>query len=558
MTKDDISRTIIEFRDRYFRFFPPKATHLGNHDYDDILGKWNREGVREKITFLEHYRDLVKESLEIDALVLKNIIDSHLFHLKVIKSYLRPDFFVGYALESVDYLIHLLEKAQDDSARKDLVNALVSRVNGFPVLFEQSKEWLASTTPISRNLALYMVKFFQEFLETHYRDFIYSLDFAQEFKEKLIGVIPFTIESLSKFGHFVRTLEVIPLSHPKLKRPKNFYRDVFKQKYLLDYNTNGLMEITEKKIASLTEDMNDLSGGDVNGYFDRLVKRNQIPYSPDGVNAYLMGYFRKKSKDYFEFCKTTNLIPTDRQPLLEWTPIYKRASSPLGAYISCGPYETVKKEGIFWICPAKEPLSEDEFRTQKNIYHHQFMNSLIIHELIGHHLQADMIPKIENEVFKFSENVTFDEGFALYVEEVFAEEYAKELKDQQEADEMIFYQKKAELMRAHRVYVDIGLGTRRISIEEATRYFSEKNSLPYETAKIECERYYLNPGVPSSYLMGKIELMNLRDYLKEKFKDEFSLSLFHQGLINYGSIPIPLIKRSMIEKLFVLENVIHY
>jgi uncharacterized protein (DUF885 family) len=57
--------------------------------------------------------------------------------------------------------------------------------------------------------------------------------------------------------------------------------------------------------------------------------------------------------------------------------------------------------------------------------------------------------------------------------------------------------------------------------------------------------------------MGKIELMNLRGYLKEKFKDAFSLSLFHQGLIDDGSIPIPLIKRSMVEKLFVLENVIH-
>jgi len=33
------------------------------------------------------------------------------------------------------------------------------------------------------------------------------------------------------------------------------------------------------------------------------------------------------------------------------------------------------------------------------------MVSLIIHEIIGHHLQAGMVPKIENEAFKFSENV---------------------------------------------------------------------------------------------------------------------------------------------------------
>jgi len=556
MINNNISKTVIEFRDKYFRFFPKKATQLGNHDYDYVLGKWNKEGVREKITFLEHYRDLVKESLEIDALIIKNIIDSHLFHLKVVKPYLRPDFFVGYSLESIDYMIHLLEKAQDKAVRKELVNSLVSRVNGFPILFEQSKEWLKYTTPISRNLALYMIKFFQHFLETDYRDFIYSLDFSQEFREKLIGVIPFTIESLSKFDHFIRTLEVIPLSHNKLKRAKNFYSDLFKKKYLLYYKNDTLMEIIENKIRSLTEDMNDISGGDIDGYFDRLVERNQIPYTSDSINSYLMDYFQKKSKEYLDFCRSTNLIPTDREPTIEWTPIYKRASSPLASYISCGPYETIKNQGLFWICPANEPLSREEFLKNKYIYHHQIMNSLIIHELIGHHLASDMVSKIKNDAFKFSDNLSFDEGFALYVEDVFAEEYSKTLKDQQEADEMIFFQKKAELMRAHRVYVDVSLGTRRISVEEAIIYFSEKNSLPFDTAKTECEKYYLNPGVASSYMIGKIELVNLRSYLKRKFKEKFSLPLFHRGLVNYGSIPIPLIKRSMIEKLFVSENVI--
>ncbi len=557
MPIDDISKIIIEFRDRYFRFFPKKATYLGNHDYDDILGKWNREGVREKITFLEHYRDLVKESLEIDALILKNIIDSNLFHLKVIKPYLRPDFFVSYALESIDRLIHLLEKFKNQANQKDLVNSLVSRVNGFPILFEHSKEWLTFTTPISRNLALYMVKFFQKFLETDYREFIYSLDLPQEFNEKLIGVIPFTIESLSKFDHFVRTLEVIPLNHPRLRHAKDFYKDLFRKKYLLNYNTSTLLEVTEKKIASLTDDMREISGHNMKRYFERLVQRNLIPYSSDGINSYIMKYFKKKSKEYFEFCKDTRLIPADQLPIIEWTPIYKRTTSPLASYISCGPYEKLINQGLFWICPVKKPINQREFKRKKYIFHRQMMDSLIIHELIGHHLACDRISKINDEAFKLSNNLTSDEGFALYVEDVFAQEYSKTLKDRQIADEMIFFQKKAELMRAHRVYLDVSLGTRRISIEEAIRYFSEKNALPYETAKAECEKYYLNPGVASSYLIGKIELMNIRDHLKEKFKDMFSLSLFHEGLVNYGSIPIPLIKRSMIEKLFIAENVIH-
>ncbi|MGD8386231.1 MAG: DUF885 family protein, partial [Desulfobacteraceae bacterium] len=324
MARDDIPHVVAEFRDKYFRFFPKKATELGNHDYDDSLGKWNREGVRERITFLQHYRDLIKDSLEIDALILKNIIDSNLFHLKVIRPHTRPDFYAEYALDSIDRLIHLLQTNEEMDALEGIVDALVSRVNSFPILFEQSKEWLQHTTPVSRNLALFLIAFFKEFLETDYRRFIESLHLPAAFNEKLIGAIPFTTESLSRFAHFVKTLEVIPTDHPSLKRPKDFFRQLFHQKYLLAYTQKDLLELSRERIASLTREMEAISGKDIPGYYKRLVQRNLLPFSPKGLNDYLMGYCRDKAEEYFAFCRKTNLIPADRKPLIEWTPIYRR------------------------------------------------------------------------------------------------------------------------------------------------------------------------------------------------------------------------------------------
>jgi hypothetical protein len=556
MLPDELSKTILEFRDRYFRFFPKKATELGNHDYDDSLGKWNREGVRERITFLQHYHDLIKDSLEIDALILKNIIDSNLFHLKVVKPHTRPDFFVTYALDSIDRLIHLVEQTEDSESRAQVVDALVSRVNGFPVLFEQSREWLLHTTPVSRNLALYMVDFFQSFLENEYRSFIGSLDLDRAFREKLFGVIPFTIESLRRFAHFVRTLEVIPLNHPSLKRSKVFIKDLFRRKYSLEYNPQLLLEISRERVASLTREMQGIAGGDIAAYDEGMVERNRIPFSSNGFNAHLMAGFRERAERFFDFCRARDLIPTHRIPEITWTPIYRRKSSPLASYVPCGPYETLRNQGTLWVCPAEEPLSREAYREKRQLYHGQMMNSLVVHELIGHHLQFDHVREVEREAFRLSNNLTSDEGFALYAEETFTEEYTRELVDAQEAADMRFFQKKAELMRAHRVYVDVSLATGRLSLEEAVRYFSEKNGMPVETAQAECEKYYLNPGMASSYLVGKLELVGVRRYLEEKFGDGFSLPLFHEGLVNYGSIPIPLIKRSMLERLFRLENVI--
>jgi hypothetical protein len=554
MAKDDLTKTVADFRDKYFRFFPKKATELGNHDYDDSLGKWNREGVRERITFLQHYRDLIKDSLEIDALIIKNILDSNLFHLKVIRPHTRPDFYAGYALDSIDRLIHLLQKTHDTDALEGVVDSLVSRVNGFPILFEQSKEWLKVTTPVSRNLALFLVEFFQEFLETDYRRFIATLDLPRAFNEKLIGAIPFTKESLSRFAHFVRTLEVIPQDHPSLRQSKDFFKHLFQQKYMLKYNAKELLEMSRERINTLTAEMEKISGKDIDGFYENLVERNL--FDSHGINDTLMSYCLEKADEYFDFCTRTHLIPTERKPSIEWTPIYRRRTSPLASYIPKGPYETLRQQGVLWICPAEEPLSRERFLERKYLYHRQMINSLLIHELIGHHLQFDRIPTIDREAFKISSNLTSDEGFALYVEETFTREYAKTLESPQEADDMLFFQKKAELMRAHRVYVDVNLSTGRLSLEEAVRYFADQNTMPFETAKAECEKYFLNPGTASSYLVGKMELMGLRERLRKKFQDAFSLPLFHQGLVNYGAIPIPLIQRSMIEKLFRVEQVI--
>ena len=79
-------------------------------------------------------------------------------------------------------------------------------------------------------------------------------------------------------------------------------KDLFKKKYLLEYNTERLLEIAEKKIESLTSDMNDISGQDISGFYLKLMKRNQVPYSANGINAHIMNYFKKTAKDYFIFC----------------------------------------------------------------------------------------------------------------------------------------------------------------------------------------------------------------------------------------------------------------
>jgi len=535
--ENELDQIISQFRERYFRFFPEKATHLGDHRFDRLLGIWSRQGVKEKITFLEHYRDLVNGSLETKALVLKNITESHLFHLKQVKPYLNPDFFVNQALNSIDRIIYLLEKVDGKEERHSLADSLVARVSLFPVLFEHSRQWLKKTTSVSRDSALYQILFFKKFLQTDYRNFITQIAIERPYKEKLIGVIPFTLENLDRFESFVKTIEIVTDTEKMSRRSDSFFRNLFKNKYALDFSVSSLLKKTEKKISTLKQDLDEISHKDIQGYYRQMAENGKLALNGNNQSDLVLDYFREKSREYLEFCARTGLFPETERPMIQWTPAYKQNTTPLASYTARGPFETMIDHGILHVSPG------DGSR-----FHKQFMNSITIHEIVGHHTAAQRAAMTDQDHFKFSDNLSFDEGFALYTEEIFAREYAKTLVDRQAAEEMIFFMKKAELMRAYRVIVDMGIGTGRMSLDQATEYFAEKNDLDGPTARKECEKYMLNPGAASSYLIGKIEVMDMLDYFQKKEKESFSLAEFNKQLLSFGSIPLSLVKRQMDEK----------
>lgn len=536
-----------QFKETYFKFFPEKATWLGDHRFDKFLGSWSRKGVKEKLNFLNHYRDLVKNSLKTEDLILKNICESLIFHISSIKPYLRPDFFVNHALGAIDRNIYLLKAATIREIQEELADSLVARVSLFPILFEHSRQWLKLSDPASISLALYQVKYFKNFLETSYRHFIYQLKIRDAFREKLIGVIPFTIENLNRFESFIKTLEQIPVESGRFKRSTRFFKNLFKNKYMIESSPSHLVKQTWQIIDKVTADLHEISNGNIDGYHRSLVTENLFPFSGADTSHAMMAYFKSKTREYIDFCVDTSLFPVNRLPVIEWTPTYKRKSSPLAAYIDRGPYEHIIEKGIFWISPVEENTTMDDYLAMQNIFHRQFMNSITIHEVIGHHTAAENLENIRNG-FEFSSNITFDEGFALYVEEVFTEQYVRRADiSNREKEQMLFFQKKAELLRAYRLIVDIGIGTGELTLEDAAKLYGEKNFFPLSTARNECEKYYLNPGTASSYFIGKLEIMKIRSLIEQKLKKRFSLNQFNRDLLRYGSAPLSLIGRKIME-----------
>jgi uncharacterized protein (DUF885 family) len=85
-----------------------------------------------------------------------------------------------------------------------------------------------------------------------------------------------------------------------------------------------------------------------------------------------------------------------------------------------------------------------------------------------------------------------------------------------------------------------------MTYDEAWRFMVREVGADTDFAQGEVRRYCLEPGQPMSYLVGKAQILALREEYRRKMGRHFSLKDFHDRLLAEGSIPLPLIHRKLL------------
>ena len=61
----------------------------------------------------------------------------------------------------------------------------------------------------------------------------------------------------------------------------------------------------------------------------------------------------------------------------------------------------------------------------------------------------------------------------------------------------------------------------------------------------EIDRYVVMPGQALAYLTGKLEILRIRDEARQRLGPAFSLPAFHAAVLDHGSLPMPVLARSI-------------
>jgi uncharacterized protein (DUF885 family) len=170
--------------------------------------------------------------------------------------------------------------------------------------------------------------------------------------------------------------------------------------------------------------------------------------------------------------------------------------------------------------------------------------ALAFHESIpGHHLQLAIAQELEDipEFRKHALVTVYVEGWGLYTERL--------------ADEMGLYSGPLERMgmlsfdswRASRLVVDTGIHALGWSKQDAIDFMVANTPQALNNIENEVERYIGMPGQALAYMIGRREIMKLRQDAQRSMGAGFDIKGFHDTVLSSGPVPLGIL-RELVEE----------
>ena len=225
-------------------------------------------------------------------------------------------------------------------------------------------------------------------------------------------------------------------------------------------------------------------------------------------------------------------VPQDERIDVVATPGYLRNMLPFAAYFEPAAFDQ-RPKGIYVVTPsvdgAPNAMREHNFASISNTS---------IHEAYpGHHLQLDSARRGRSLTRLQTEAPEFVEGWGMYSELMMREQGF----DAEPRFRLMMHTD--AIWRACRMILDVRIQRGEMSVREATDFLVDQTSFERPNARAEVQWYTYRPTYPLSYLLGQTMLLELRADEQRRLGEGFSLKGFHDTLLRNGSLPISFHRR---------------
>ncbi len=536
------SKTFEHLADKIVKFIlrssPVQATHVGCHLYDHELDNVDPDSIRER---KEQRKDFLRQ---LQHIAHKTLTDDEHIDLQLILGALKSDIRTEEALrpwqtDPVRYIRICMNGLytllyRDYAPVEQRAEAFLRRAKKIPGLLRTAQHNLEESPAVFTRVALEQTDS--------------AMHFSRHMITRIASKVPYIGKDLDKIRPKLLSAfdEYAQFLNTKIKTQRHgfaigarLFEFMLRNDHMLPYGMHDIADIGEAAKRTAQRELKKLA---------RTIhkRKSWMAVAADLKGQHpkagqLLTAYRREMNAVKRFVKDQKLVamPPDETLRVKPTPLFQRSLLPFAAYMPVAPLEK-EQVGFFYVTPIERRMSNEQQEEQLQGHSKYKIPIIALHEgYPGHHLQLTHASRVPSMLRKLLRTTVFVEGWALYCEEMMYE--AGYYTDPR----IVFMKWLAELWRACRVMIDVGLHTRTMSYQQAVDFLVREALVEPVHAEKEVTRYTLSPTQPLSYVIGKKQILALRSAYRKKTGTAFRLRDFHDQLLSFGSIPVVLIQRAM-------------
>ena len=500
-------------------------------------GNLAREAIEARVAaqrdLLRHVRAVAPGSLSpeqrIDRLVVIGQLEGSIFELDVLRPWKKdPELYLQYGS-----LATLIDQPGDAASTS---RAVAARLRALTALLAEARANLEAPPRRFTENGIYQAAQWRAFLENDVASFARR---SGDAGTEVTAANTEAIRALADFEQFLHR-DVLPKSTGTFAIGRDHYNDILARRWYMKDDAAALLakgqRVFAETDAALTALATRMTPGaswvevyetlkDDHPPADRI--KDEYQAQMEAAQAYLTAH------------DIVTLPPFERVTTIDTPPALRR-SSPFGTFSSVGPLDTTL-HGRLVLTPIESTLTPEQRKERLRSHHRAWIPIIAVHEAYpGHHvaaLKANENPRLLRRVVKES---IFSEGWGLYCEELMYEQgFLK-------GDDVRLTQLRNRLWRAARVIIDIGLHTGAMTFEEGVNLLVDKVRFERYAAELEVGMYTRRPTMVLGYLIGMMEIADMRAAYERKFGTPSSPKQFFDKLLRIGSLPPSLVRAELL------------
>jgi uncharacterized protein (DUF885 family) len=524
--------------DEFLSWDPPYATQVGWHKYDQVLrdaSESSRTRICRRIEELLQLLNVVSsEKLSpddrLDVDLAAYILKLKLFEIADLKLFERE----SLACSEVGYSLFFLFM-RDHPSFDERLESMISRLDEVPAFLAESRKALRSPSRIWNQAALEagleipgLIRDIEKLAERK------SCDLHK--KERLAKVANAAIRTVEDHNKWLRE-KVIPKASPNFAIDIDEYEQYLKMK---DWGVTAeeALEIGERYLELVRKQMAEVAKSIVPSGNPAEAMESMKSRHPETFEAALKAYREavKRARDFLEQ-KDLVTIPENEKLLVLETPMFMRPMTPFAAQFEPGKFDE-SRTGMFLVTP-----DEDQSELLREHSYAEIENTTVHEAYPGHHLQGICSNANPSTIRILIASPDFGEGWGLYSEELMISSGFND-------DPLGRFTYLNDLMfRIARMIVEVRLVKGGFTIDEGAQLFIDECGMDKKASWIEARSCAMSPTYYSSYFLGKLSIMQLREDFQRALGNKFSLKLFHDWLLYSGCLPLRFMRRAVAQKM---------